>query len=269
MDFTDFEQLFQTFPATQSEVSPQSQNIVPLNTPQSEETLDLNFADPSVTTLATNQPRPSSDRLSQGNVILTPQAQSYVSNTGASNQWGSTSWMPSQAQPWSFQAPAMNVQPVGPTNSPVPAPYYIQSQFPSQPSNNVQPQVSVAPQQWTPPEATWLVDFHMQTSLTQTPMAATPSPANVPTAPPPTAISPPPHHTQHGTSGKRKKLVRCQVCGTLCKRPSGLIQHLRTHTGEKPFVCPVPDCQQAFSVKSNMVRHFKTLHREWDLRWYI
>ncbi|KAF5351801.1 hypothetical protein D9756_007534 [Leucocoprinus leucothites] len=47
----------------------------------------------------------------------------------------------------------------------------------------------------------------------------------------------------------------CKFCGKLFNRPSSLRIHLNSHTGEKPFVCPHPDCGRSFSVLSNMRRH--------------
>ncbi|KAJ3513319.1 hypothetical protein NLJ89_g3019 [Agrocybe chaxingu] len=47
----------------------------------------------------------------------------------------------------------------------------------------------------------------------------------------------------------------CHFCGKGFTRPSSLKIHLNSHTGEKPFVCPVPTCGRSFSVLSNMRRH--------------
>ncbi|KAJ3571695.1 hypothetical protein NP233_g3579 [Leucocoprinus birnbaumii] len=47
----------------------------------------------------------------------------------------------------------------------------------------------------------------------------------------------------------------CKFCGKLFNRPSSLRIHLNSHTGEKPFICPHPDCGRSFSVLSNMRRH--------------
>ncbi|KAF8639507.1 hypothetical protein AX17_001412 [Amanita inopinata Kibby_2008] len=47
----------------------------------------------------------------------------------------------------------------------------------------------------------------------------------------------------------------CRYCGKGFNRPSSLKIHLNSHTGEKPFVCPVESCGRSFSVLSNMRRH--------------
>ncbi|KAK0461300.1 uncharacterized protein EV420DRAFT_192016 [Desarmillaria tabescens] len=47
----------------------------------------------------------------------------------------------------------------------------------------------------------------------------------------------------------------CTYCGKGFNRPSSLKIHINSHTGEKPFVCPVESCGRSFSVLSNMRRH--------------
>ncbi|KAF5393521.1 hypothetical protein D9757_000782 [Collybiopsis confluens] len=47
----------------------------------------------------------------------------------------------------------------------------------------------------------------------------------------------------------------CSYCGKGFSRPSSLRIHLNSHTGEKPFICPVEGCGRSFSVLSNMRRH--------------
>lgn len=50
----------------------------------------------------------------------------------------------------------------------------------------------------------------------------------------------------------------CPYCGKLFSRPSSLKIHSNSHTGEKPFACPVQDCGRSFSVLSNMRRHARS-----------
>lgn len=52
----------------------------------------------------------------------------------------------------------------------------------------------------------------------------------------------------------------CPVCLKRFSRPSALRIHIYSHTGEKPFTCPFPGCGTAFSVRSNMRRHERSLH---------
>ena len=115
----------------------------------------------------------------------------------------------------------------------------------------------------------------------QVPLYPTPTstpPAGLPAQPPcfgpcvfhaPDASS---NRRQHdaGRSRKGKKPRKpeehkhpCPECGKRFLRPGALTTHIRSHTGERPFQCPIPTCprhRDCFSVKSNMVRHCRSAH---------
>ena len=48
---------------------------------------------------------------------------------------------------------------------------------------------------------------------------------------------------------------QCDQCDVSFKKPSDLVRHKRTHTGEKPFGCDV--CERRFAVKSTLRTHMK------------
>ena len=51
---------------------------------------------------------------------------------------------------------------------------------------------------------------------------------------------------------------RCNICPRSFKKPSDLVRHIRTHTGEKPYKCE--DCGKSFSVGSTLNTH-KKIHQ--------
>nr|XP_005174589.1 zinc finger protein 341 isoform X1 [Danio rerio] len=59
--------------------------------------------------------------------------------------------------------------------------------------------------------------------------------------------------------GKAQKL-KCNYCEKVFTKNFDLQQHIRSHTGEKPFQCIV--CGRAFAQKSNVKKHMQT-HKVW------
>ncbi|CAH1779029.1 unnamed protein product [Owenia fusiformis] len=57
-----------------------------------------------------------------------------------------------------------------------------------------------------------------------------------------------------------KKRLKCQYCDKMFSKNFDLQQHVRSHTGEKPFQCIV--CGRAFAQKSNVKKHMST-HKVW------
>lgn len=50
----------------------------------------------------------------------------------------------------------------------------------------------------------------------------------------------------------------CSICYKDFMYPSALTLHMRTHTGEKPFTCPHPQCDYRSTKKGNLKRHAST-----------
>ncbi|KAH3897426.1 hypothetical protein DPMN_021614 [Dreissena polymorpha] len=55
----------------------------------------------------------------------------------------------------------------------------------------------------------------------------------------------------------------CSQCGKVFRTPFLLRGHMRIHTGERPYQCPV--CKKGFTQKGNFQSHYVTVHRKMDL----
>lgn len=67
----------------------------------------------------------------------------------------------------------------------------------------------------------------------------------------------PPAKPANAKSTKLDKIFTCLICGREFHYKHVLQNHERTHTGEKPFACPEPNCQKRFTRDHHLKTHMR------------
>ncbi|KZV93095.1 hypothetical protein EXIGLDRAFT_768424 [Exidia glandulosa HHB12029] len=67
-----------------------------------------------------------------------------------------------------------------------------------------------------------------------------------------------PHPDGGPVTAPREKRHVCNSCGAAFDRAAALENHIRTHTGERPFACVY--CPQTFNTNGNLRRHMRDQH---------
>ena len=62
---------------------------------------------------------------------------------------------------------------------------------------------------------------------------------------------------------RQVKILKCdhKDCNMFFRKWHNFFDHLRVHTGERPFVCQEVDCDQSFTQKANLTKHMAVHQR--------
>ncbi|XP_064483434.1 zinc finger protein 233-like [Ornithodoros turicata] len=57
----------------------------------------------------------------------------------------------------------------------------------------------------------------------------------------------------------KMRRLQCRFCSYTSNKTNNVKSHERTHTGEKPYVCPV--CSSGFALKGTLDKHLRAVHK--------
>ena len=66
--------------------------------------------------------------------------------------------------------------------------------------------------------------------------------------------------TSVSENGVTYKVYKCPYCPKETRSKSHFVDHIRVHTGERPFACTI--CGYAFTQKAHFRRHMKNIHNQ-------